>query len=245
MSLFEYIEGIKFDFTEVELIPDTTNIIKSPFEIKPIQYLEFAKLDIELNSLRGYINAITNSKRAIDCICDSFFSVIGCNNITINTESVDLFLNEFGTKDTSIAKNLNLIRSYNLAPVIIVSQIRNLRNIVEHEYKKINYKQSINAIETAELFLGCIRQKIESIWDFQLYNAKYQTELYFTFKESKIEINRELEITANDILYHPIIGMMLNIICDKTMACKYFKYFAKCINKNIRVKEIIMNYNLD
>jgi hypothetical protein len=40
------------------------------FEITPKEFLEFAEEDIDLNNNHGFINALSNAKRSIECQSD-------------------------------------------------------------------------------------------------------------------------------------------------------------------------------
>lgn len=51
--------------------------IKTPFEIKPLEFLKFAEKDLEEKTEKSRINALSNIKRGIDCQLDSLLILLG------------------------------------------------------------------------------------------------------------------------------------------------------------------------
>lgn len=51
--------------------------VATQFEVTPTEYLAFAENDLESKDLRGLINALSNTKRALDCQIDSLLYTFG------------------------------------------------------------------------------------------------------------------------------------------------------------------------
>ncbi len=126
-----------------------------------------------MGSKRGKINALTNTKRAIDCQTDKIFSSLG-----LNPNGFPLVIEEFigNSKNSSAKKDipirLQFIQSMGFAPVIIISQVRLIRNKLEHYCKEPSNDDVYSAIELAELFILSTDNKLKSLWDFIITDKK-------------------------------------------------------------------------
>ena len=177
MTLLEIIKKVKIDFTQCLIELDFGSILDYQFEITPNDFLTYCKQDFKSNDNRGSINALTNSKRAIDCQTDKVFCLLGLdpNDFPpIIEEFVDKSKHSPSKKD--IPLRLRFIQALNLAPAGIIANARLLRNKLEHYYKKPTNEEVSGAIDIAGLFILATENKLKSMWDFYITdNEKYSS----------------------------------------------------------------------
>jgi uncharacterized protein YutE (UPF0331/DUF86 family) len=114
--------------------------IDCPFDLAPLDYIEFAEKDLEEDSLRGNLNAMHNAKRAVSCAIDSIFWNYG-----------------FQKQSTaSFPEKLDIIKSMGLVSPRIVRKLIKSRNILEHRYGKIESLQAEDAVDVAGLFVHAL-----------------------------------------------------------------------------------------
>jgi hypothetical protein len=102
----------------------------------PNMYLDFCLEDVEQDGIRNRTNAYNNCKKAIHI-------------------RVDLLLNQYGL----LAKNnkcdfptkLEIVRTVGLLPTLMLKQINDERNLIEHDYKIPDEQSVREAIDVAEL----------------------------------------------------------------------------------------------
>ncbi|GAA0102307.1 hypothetical protein UT300012_30220 [Paraclostridium bifermentans] len=130
------------------------------FEVKANDFLSYAKDGYRDKSNRGMINALSNSKRAIDCQIDWILSYLGYDYLNFNESKypeIKTVISEFEL-DTNVYKDssikLRFIQALGIVPIFLVSKIRSLRNKLEHEYILPNGIDIKESIEIAELFIN-------------------------------------------------------------------------------------------
>jgi hypothetical protein len=165
---------------------DDLSFRKYPFEISPRNFLQFANEDLKANNIRGWVNSITNAKRCIDCETDKFLYAIG---IKQNWEKCKNTVKQYIKNSTGAKKfhddipiGLQLLDALNISPWLLVSKYRKIRNKVEHEYRKPNYADVIEAVEIAQLFLGCVEEGISHIGKFLISSSKQNGNIFFQYR---------------------------------------------------------------
>lgn len=121
-----------------------------PFDILPWEFLQFAREDLLEQSDRGRANALTNSKRAMQCRADE---IIALHNLRafFNRKRMPLppklrFLNNLGVSTPDVLRDL----------------ITEKRNYLEHEYVRPDKPDEIRYIaDIVELFLKASDQYVE------------------------------------------------------------------------------------
>ncbi len=136
------------------------------FEVTADEFLEFAKQDYKNKDKKGLIGTITNCKRAIDCQIDWIISYLGYDYINFNEKkylSIISIINDL-EDDEKLNKNYSLklrfIQVMEIAPTFLISQIREIRSKLEHEYVLPSEKNAKEAIEIAELFINATQNKL-------------------------------------------------------------------------------------
>ncbi len=156
-----------------------TSLKEKIFDISPQDFLRFAKEDLKKSNEHGLINSITNSKRAIDCQIDEAIEQLISKSNKFNP-IVEDFLKYFEF-ESDIPIKLRLIHALNLAPSLLISKSRTLRNKLEHFYQKPEIKDAKEALDVADLFMRSVALKLGLIWtDFEIVDLK-NNELKFKF----------------------------------------------------------------
>ncbi|MDY0277713.1 MAG: hypothetical protein RBQ97_06480 [Acholeplasma sp.] len=121
-----------------------SELIETGFEIKPKEYLDFAKYDLETNYPHHLINCLSNTKRAIHCQVDSLLIYLGLYD-TITHDDKYRKYKSFPAK-IEILKNIGIISPQ------ILNKINKQRNVLEHVYEYPNTDVDIY-LDVAELFI--------------------------------------------------------------------------------------------
>jgi len=248
---------LKIDFTSIIIENDGGSSKSLDFDIEPRDFLKFAKSDFKTQERKGYINALSNAKRAIDCQIDSAFAMFGITYDKIPKISQNIIdLETFDNAD--LAYKLKLIKALGFAPSGLISKTRLLRNKLEHYYQEPQKDEISEAIELAELFILSIESRTRIIeenffltdkknyitdWEynnyiqFQFYFDKKEFILTFNENKEKIEI---VNLNENDSLFYPMIKLFNNIN-DEFDFCEALKNLLEMINhpiprKNIRIE---------
>lgn len=119
--------------------------------VTPPEYLKFAETDLSVGGRHGYVNALSNAKRAIDCQVTNILQGFGLS-----------IPNQFPAK-------LEKISALGLVAPRIVKKIVRLRNLLEHEFHNPNMSEVEDAVDIATLFIQATRQAfsngiVTSLW---------------------------------------------------------------------------------
>jgi hypothetical protein len=226
------LKSSKLNLTNLYLTRDFgSEIKKSISEISPKDFLRFAKQDLKEGNEKGFINSLTNSKRAIDCQVDNTLDILGIKSYDFNKEFKE-YVNLFEFED-DIPIKLKIIHSINLAPSLIISKTRTLRNKLEHIYQKPKSTDVKEALDIADLFIRSVEGKMTGIFtEFYLTDDKncneesnweVFTHLYFNYSpdernftislKSKLHNDDNIEevvIDANDGEFCGLLNLMFS-----------------------------------
>ena len=119
-------------------------------EIDASEFLSFAKQDLEEDSERGRVNALSNAKRAIECRVDEFLTLSCLKGFSLR----------HGWK---LPYKMQVLQTCGVsAPSILRRLITSKRNLLEHEYMRPKDQQEIqNVVDVAELFLEATHRYVE------------------------------------------------------------------------------------
>lgn len=156
------------------------------FEVGPEEFLKFAKMDYKDNSKKGLVGAVTNAKRAIDCQIDWIINYLGYEYLEFNEEKYSYLLDTINEleKEECLNKNyplkLRFIQALEIAPTFLISEIRTVRNKLEHEYILPSQEKARECIELAELFIDATQNKLFNrfITDYIIQNEYDSTDRY-------------------------------------------------------------------
>lgn len=159
-SLDELIDLAKVDFTDLSIgYGDNINLNYS-FQVSPEAYLKYAKSDLKIGGGKSLINSLSNAKRSIDCLVESVLKSLNIDPNKIPENAIkfcDLVLDE--NEKNIKPKSLKLFCALGLAPSILISEVRTLRNKVEHEYVIPELTDVVKATEVADLLLNNVKAK--------------------------------------------------------------------------------------
>jgi hypothetical protein len=228
--LLQLFKDTKIDLTKACLLPDSgSGDTASKFDLTPKNFLRFAKQDLKEEDDRGIINSLTNSKRAIDCQTDEAFEKCGIKSNDFDPD-IKKFVEHFDL-DEDVPIKLKIIHSLNLAPSILISKTRTLRNKLEHFYQKPNVNEAKEALDVADLFIRSVEGKFNMlITDFYLTDEKnydgnnhwdFKSGLSFSFDTDKrnflvrkignTKIAENFKIDCNYIEYYGLLRLMFSI----------------------------------
>lgn len=114
-------------------------------------------------------------KRAIDCQIDKIFMSFGYNPKNFPkhlVKFVELFSDPTDGKDVPI--KLRIINAFGMAPSGLVSQVRTLRNNLQHNFSTPEHAEVKQSIEIAELFIAATDRKLMDFWGFEMTDMKHK-----------------------------------------------------------------------
>ncbi|HBJ1650196.1 TPA: hypothetical protein LA460_002387 [Clostridium botulinum] len=196
MYLKDFKERIKIRWNDFQVVIDDSSWDASiKFNIKPDDFLVFAKDDYKIMDKKGLVGALSNSKRAIDCQVDWIISYLGYDYLNFNDSKypeIKLLIDEFES-NLKIHKNssikLRFIQALEIAPIFLISQIRIIRNKLEHEYVLPNSNEVREAIEVAELFINATQNIIINKFSTDVYIGNHYDEKTWTWTSPHLEIS--------------------------------------------------------
>lgn len=167
MSLENIIKSVGIDWTNTYINWGGGVALSCDFDVTPNDFLRFANQDLQNKDKRGIINAITNAKRAIDCQVDTLLACIGYEPNTNLPQNVKDYIKQHSSSNeyVNIPQRLMLVSCLDAAPSNLISKIRGIRNILEHEYSLPTIDQAHEAIELATLFIGTLNNVLNTFID--------------------------------------------------------------------------------
>lgn len=260
MKLKELQDIVKIKWNKFYICKDCTiSLHRTDFDVTPEEFLKFAKTDYKDNSKKGLVGAVTNAKRAIDCQIDWIINYLGYEYLEFNEEKYPYLLNTINEleKEEYLNKNyplkLRFIQALEIAPTFLISEIRAVRNKLEHEYILPSKEKARECIELAELFIDATQNKLFNrfITDYSIQNEYESTDTYmrkpfynisFEPREREIRIyaNNEEDITK-EVRLSPLDEEYIYFI--KSAISSNFYYLTKVFEVNIDYKYI--NYEIE
>jgi uncharacterized protein YutE (UPF0331/DUF86 family) len=157
--------------------------VESPFGLTAEECIDFANEDIKGDSKKDIVNAISNTKRAIENRVDHLLFAFGFLNLV---------------KKGDFPDKLELLNEIGIIAPKILRKVNKIRNLLEHQYKVPNKGEVEDAIDVALLFLEATRKYIYYFIDeCGLYDEERRISMEFNDKrEMVIEI---ISRTSNKI----------------------------------------------
>ncbi len=168
------------------------------YEVDALQFLSFAKQDIEGDSEKGRANALSNANKAIACRIDEFLKLSNFDDFShrwnVPLDKM-LVLQTFGVPVPDMLKRL----------------IRRKRNRLEHRYEIPKERQEVqDAVELAELFLEATRANVErgyiasaivtyNAWFKEKVTPSYEYDVgYSTQYKIEFDLNEAMTLSYSD-----------------------------------------------
>lgn len=213
MKLDDIYKNCKINWTKFYgSFDEPQNDSQIKFEIMPEEFLEFAKNNIKTHTKQSTVDAIGNAKKAIESQIDLLISTLGFDYKKFDDKDSYPVTKKY-IKSNYIEENydgivprIKLLNILGLAPSIIISEIRSLRNKVEHNYIVPSLDSVKKAIEIAELFINSSNRK-------------------FSYSPMALYIGNELSDNVPDYCGHSLEYPYISIFCSSTdkIVIKCFK----------------------
>ena len=146
------------------------------FDISPLEFLSYAEKDLALDYDHNIINALSNSKRALDCQLDTLLLSFG-------------FYKKSQKEQWSFPKKIDLMSELGLIAPRILKKINKQRNLLEHQFVK-------PVRETVEDFLDITMLFIAST---DRYTLKFHSEINLRNKTKEREYNIQNDYKSGTI----------------------------------------------
>lgn len=159
-TIKELFDIAELDYKNLSIgLTDNINFINF-FDLTPDNYLYFAKTDLKQKDDRGLINALSNAKRAIDCLIENTLKNFNINLKKVPKAALSFCEDVLDEDNKSISPfSLRLFCALGLSPNLLVSEVRSLRNKIEHEFNIPEKQDVIRAYEVAELLVNNLKAK--------------------------------------------------------------------------------------
>jgi hypothetical protein len=156
----EVFEHVKLDYTNLSIGAHDNVNFRFSFPVMPFDYLNYAQKDMSENNQKGLINALSNGKRSIDCLIEVVLRSLHIDPNNIERAALDFCADVLSDKEKDIKPtSLRLFCALGFAPSFMISEVRNLRNKVEHEFQIPNELDVIRALEVSELLINNVKAK--------------------------------------------------------------------------------------
>lgn len=115
------------------------------FDIMPIDFLTYAEADISTKDKGSLVNALSNTKRALDC-------------------QIEIIICEHGLQKKlkkerwNFPKKIKFLREKRIVAPRVLEKINKTRNTLEHDFKKPTKDNVEDALDITTLFIGYCKQ---------------------------------------------------------------------------------------
>ncbi|WP_345974137.1 hypothetical protein [Sulfurimonas sp. HSL3-7] len=234
---------------------DLVNFEYFNFQITPKEYLKFAKEDLKDNSNRALINALSNAKRSIDCLIESTLKGLSINiENNISPEALNFCNKVLNGKDKGIMPNtLKLFNALGLAPSILITEVRFLRNVIEHEYKLPKREDVIRAIEVADLLINSVESKKIKSCELLITDKSYNKGILFdlSYESNRFNLNSvempdathlsrksSYSFHGDELIYYYFLRAMIIAEQDEDELFEVIKLLISEIKPTLSIKHI-------
>ncbi len=211
-------------------IREIANFKLFDFPVTPREYLKYSKQDLKDKSNKGLINALSNAKRSIDCLIEA--TLMGLNiNIKNNIpkEAMEFSNSILEGEDKNIQPSqLKLFCALGFAPSFLISEVRELRNKIEHDFEIPERNDVKKAIEVAELLietvdnkgvhsytLSIVNENKDQIISIENYDVRSDTNKDVIYLEFNDDEDLYYVSHCNEIIYYYLIRAMITSGSDE------------------------------
>lgn len=187
MNLKKLIESRNLNLENIYIYSDSGENLNdnlAGFELNPEDFLDFAENDLKSNNTHGYVNALSNAKRAIDCRVDKLLIIFGIN-----------------PKNWYFPQKIEYLKDVGVIAPRIVEKVNRNRNYLEHNYKCPDKEKAYDAVDIASLFVESINNKLSTIWtDILLIDEVTDSRIRITFEKSEFFFKIQYSDNEDDII---------------------------------------------
>ena len=153
-----------------------------PFELKPEDFMAFAKEDLKENTERSFVNALSNIKRAIDCRILSLLYFLGVYN-------------KAKKEKWNFPKNADFLLKVGVLSPNILKKINWKRNELEHDFKKPKCEEVMDYFDIASLFLALTKTVLNTIIrEYYIVTKQSISDVYGDYPNLGIKLNYEKDL---------------------------------------------------
>jgi hypothetical protein len=196
----------------------STRYIDTSFETMPNEFMFYAERDLETNFEHKYINALSNTKRALDCQADRLLKLFGFYKLSQE-------------KYWGFPKKLEVIQRFDLVTPRVLTKINKARNLMEHQYLKPNATQVEDFWDIVSLFLtGTEHYASKSLPSVNYTN--YESDEFPMIGELELEVDNEngKMIINTDSQYRSKTNVKVELFSDNPEYIEVFKRHLKKID---------------
>ncbi len=141
--------------------------LEIPFDLQPSDFLGFAKRDLDTNLEHSVINALSNTKRALECQCDLLLLVFG-------------FSNQLRKKKWNLPNKIDLILELGVVAPRILRRVNKTRNLLEHEYTRPDKSKVEDALDFVDMFVVYTNSFIKSAKCYASFAPSGTSDIHLT-----------------------------------------------------------------
>lgn len=178
---------IDFDVDQAMKVVGSSIPLFHEMDVLPEDFLDQAEEDLERGGDAAFLNAVTNAKRAIHAQVDYTLACVGVSHARAGRGKMELFA------------------SLGFVAPRVLRRVTDVRNVLEHEYRRPSPEQVLEAVDLAALFVEAAGRHLRSFDDcFSIGNADPVTynlgshQIGFNFnperKTFEISVDREHEL---------------------------------------------------
>jgi len=185
-------------------------VINIPFDVSPEEYLKYAEKDINIKDAHNLINALSNTKRALDCQVECLLIAIGQFELAKR-------------KKYNIPKKIEVLKDFGIIAPRILTKITNTRNVMEHNFQCPDMEKVNDFLDITTLFIEATNRFvyafpgesqiendiIQDYWiDVEINNKSRDFTLSCVHRH---EPNEEITIFSNDNNYPKLMKAYLKL----------------------------------
>lgn len=161
-KLAHHLETFGLDWSAVGIDPDQWMDLELNTRLKPQDFLAYAEQDLASKTTRGYVNCVSNAKRAIDCQIDGSIEALGfpVDGLRSFLHRDALAFVEGATAGSSLPITFRFLQSFGVLTPAVVDRVRRLRHSLEHKYVPPTRRRATEALEIAMLFVRAAERSL-------------------------------------------------------------------------------------
>jgi len=164
LSLAQIFERAQLDWYRLVVTQESGVILEHEYPLSAKFFLTCAREDLKEGKSRGFVNALSNAKRAIDCQTDSYLCAIGFSPKTLQKQLGATVIQGLVQFSPAVDRPLKfrVLESLGIVAPAIVNRVRTIRHLLEHQYKKPTPAAVRDAIDIASLYVSALDGSMNS-----------------------------------------------------------------------------------
>lgn len=213
MHISQFLENYVSKWACAEFDPKGIDRFSYSTTILPTDYLLYAQSDLDSRLEHKHINALSNTKRAIDCQLDNIFEAFGL------------------PKKRNFPAKLEMVGELGLVAPRIVRKVVRIRNMLEHEYYNPNQDEVEDAVDIATLFLEATSRPFRG----------FMEDYFIADNTSSQNYDSERIVSAITNGENPINGYTFTESFYVSFDSEEKSFWIDCVHNNKLIEEIEIN----